>query len=70
MRKVLNGRRIRDLALPGDDDGVLDYLIRQAVRRDGRFSALERIVYGCTAFQLQHGLDFCMMIDCPNCGGL
>lgn len=38
-------RRTTTLALPGDEHDVLDFLIREALRREQRFTTAERIAY-------------------------
>ncbi|MEU3052216.1 hypothetical protein [Streptomyces griseus] len=67
MRTMLKGRRIHNLALPGDEDTVLDLLYKLALRRERRFTLNERAVYMCTQSVLTYG--FCIQIDCPWCGG-
>lgn len=38
-------RRTTTLALPGDENDVLDYMIREAVEREQRLTTMERIAY-------------------------
>lgn len=38
-------RRTTTLALPGDEDDVLDFLIRDALHREQRLSPSERMAY-------------------------
>ncbi len=38
-------RTTKTLALPGDEDDVLDLMIREALRRDQCFTTAERVAY-------------------------
>lgn len=62
-------RRIKTLALPGDEDAILDALIRQAIKRDSRFTPEERNTLLCGEQRLRWGIDTCMLEFCPTCGG-
>lgn len=62
-------RRIETLPLPGDEADILAALIRQAIKRDNRFTTAERNTLLCGAQQLRYGLNTCMLEFCPTCGG-
>lgn len=67
MLRMFKGRRVVDVPLPGDEALVVEYFGRFALRRDSRFNWDELVIYLCTRQQLEIG--FCLMLDCPNCGG-
>lgn len=62
-------RKVKTVALPGDEESVLSWLISQAVKRDGRLNPQELTTVLCTNQQLVYGMDTCFSEWCPNCGG-
>ncbi|MGW0682927.1 hypothetical protein ACWD2L_06135 [Streptomyces sp. NPDC002754] len=63
------GRRIKTLALPGDEKDILAALIAQAIKRDNRFNAEERNTLLCVNQRLIYRLNTCIAEYCPICGG-
>lgn len=67
LRRTHAGRPVEDRPLPGDEAMVVELQTRWSILRDNRFNPEELAVYLCVSSRLYHG--FCIMIDCPSCGG-
>ncbi|PRH79349.1 hypothetical protein C6N75_09700 [Streptomyces solincola] len=68
--RLVTARTIVDLPLPGDEETFLAARIRFSIRRERRLNTEERLMYACVAFRVVHDLDFCLVYECPFCGGL
>jgi hypothetical protein len=64
-QRYYRGRRVRDVPLPGDEQGVLDNMIRTAIRRDEWLNSEELTIALCTRQRLMYGV--CLQLECPYC---
>lgn len=62
-------RKVRTLALPGESDSVLAWLISQAIKRDSRLNREELGMLLCARQQYVYGIKYCLLDVCPYCGG-
>jgi hypothetical protein len=64
----VGGDRIRDYALPGDEDEVCKLKLGEALKRDSRFNDDELDVYLCGRFRWYNNCDMCVTEGCETCG--